>query len=145
MSGSTPNGNYRDELIAIIKDIGQELIDRAEEMVHEDATFIKDFHIDIDIPNPREEDPTITWHHSTLCTNFINRMDPSKGLKSRIIKEEKTAYWLEHWDPILYVRFVECSDCGHTVTIKGRSESLAYVPDKCPNCNAAIKGIKCDT
>lgn len=143
MSGSTPNGNYRDELVAIIKDIGQELIDRAEEMVHEDATFIKDFHIDINIPNPRIEDSTITWHHSTLCTNFINRMDPSKGLKSRSVKEN-TAYWTNNFDAISGDFYASCSRCEYTVR-RGLFVSMDNLPDVCPFCKAIMKNSKCDT
>lgn len=65
---------YRDELVAIIKDMGQELIDRAEEMVAPDAKYIGDFNIDINIPNPREEAPSITYSTSTFCFNHNKRM-----------------------------------------------------------------------
>ena len=143
MSGSTPNGNYRDELVAIIKDIGQELIDRAEEMVAEDATFIKDFYIDIDIPNPRDEDPTITWHHSTLCTNYLNRRDPGLELKSRSVKE-KTAYWLNNYNRISGEFYVSCSGCDYVVKHKALLD-LFEAPDVCPSCKAIMKNSKCDT
>ena len=133
MSGSTPNGNYRDELVAIIKDIGQELIDRAEEMVAEDATFIKDFYIDIDIPNPREEEPTITWRHSTLCTNYINRMDPSRGLKSRCMTP-KRARWVRVYDPISGGDTAKCSACD-----KWSGTSYDRAPKTCPGCNAYMR------
>lgn len=144
MSGSTPNGNYRDELVAIIKDIGQELIDRAEEMVAEDATFIKDFHIDIDISNPRDEDPTITWHHSTLCTNYLNRRNPGLELKSRSVEEKNTAYWMNNYNPIEGAFYVHCSNCEYVVkrdAFVGQFEA----PEICPSCKAIMKNSKCDT
>lgn len=67
------NNNYREELVAIIKDMGKDLIERAEEMVAEGAKFIGDFHIDIDIPNPMEEAPSITYYTKTFSTNFMDR------------------------------------------------------------------------
>jgi len=39
------NKLHRDELVARIKDAGQELIDRAEEMVSENTDLISDFSI----------------------------------------------------------------------------------------------------
>lgn len=143
MSGSTPNGNYRDELVAIIKDIGQELIDRAEEMVAEDATFIKDFHIDIDIPNPRDEDPTITWQHSTLCTNYLNRIDPGLELKSRSVRE-KTAYWYPDFDCISGDYYISCSGCEYVIR-RGVFINDQDLPEVCPSCKAIMKNSKCDT
>lgn len=74
MSNTIRNENYRDELIAIIKDVGKELIERAEEMVAEDASYITDFHIDVDIPQPCEGYPLISWQMETFCTNYHNRV-----------------------------------------------------------------------
>ena len=73
MSTKVEFETYRDELVQIIKEVGQELIDRAEEMVSEDLNFIKDFHISIDIPNTNEDQPTIAWNASTICKNYLNR------------------------------------------------------------------------
>lgn len=130
---------YRDELVDIIKDVGKELIERAEEMVSEDATFIKDFHISIDIPNPREEDPTITWSHSTLCTNFLNRKDPGLGLKSKSVKEEKkaTGYWMHEYDPMMGESYVRCSECRYVV--RGEGPLFTRAPDTCPGCKASME------
>lgn len=65
--------SYRDELVEIIKDCGKELIERAEEMVGEGASYIQDFNINIYIPNPNAEGPTISWDTSTICKNYLNR------------------------------------------------------------------------
>lgn len=131
---ATNDKPYRDELVDIIKDVGKELIERAEEMVSEDATFIRDFHISIDIPNPREEDPTITWSHSTLCTNFLNRKDPGLGLKSKSVKEEKKARWMEVFDPISGGTTAKCSNCdGWSGT------SYERTPKTCPYCKAIME------
>ena len=64
---------YRDELVDIIKDVGKELINRAEEMVSEDCKMITNFSITIDIPQSMEGPPAITWSTSTLVNEFINR------------------------------------------------------------------------
>ena len=65
--------NYRDELIQTIKLMGQELIDRAESMVHEDCDMITNFNINIDIPQPIDGYPDLTWSTSTLSKNFYNK------------------------------------------------------------------------
>lgn len=64
---------YRDELVQTIKLMGQELIDRAESMVHEDCDMITNFNINIDIPNPNEAAPELTWSTSALSKNFYNK------------------------------------------------------------------------
>jgi Pyruvate/2-oxoacid:ferredoxin oxidoreductase delta subunit len=134
---ATNDKPYRDELVDIIKDIGQELIDRAEEMVSEDATFIRDFNINIDIPNPREEDPTITWSHSTLCTNFLNRKDPGLGLKSKSVKEKATGYWMHEYNAMANESCVRCSNCYYIV----KSDEIGFLraPDTCPGCHATME------
>jgi hypothetical protein len=68
------DNKYRDELVQIIKDMGQELINRAEEMVSEDAQFITDFNIMIAIPNPRDELPSITYSGSTFSKVYMDRI-----------------------------------------------------------------------
>lgn len=62
--------NYRAELVQIIKDMGQELIDRAESMVHEDCDMITNFNINIDIPQPVDGCPELTWSTSVISKNF---------------------------------------------------------------------------
>lgn len=42
--------NYRKELVKQIKDVGEELIVRAETLVPEDLDLISDFYIDISFP-----------------------------------------------------------------------------------------------
>lgn len=73
MAVKTEFKSYRDELVSIIKDCGQELIDRAEEMVAKDARYIGDFNINISIPHPTVEPPMITWDTSTPCTAYTRR------------------------------------------------------------------------
>jgi hypothetical protein len=134
---ATNDKSYRDELVDIIKDIGQELVDRAEEMVSEDATFIRDFHISIDIPNSIEKDPTITWSHSTLCTNFLNRKDPGLELKSKSVKKKATGYWMHQYDPMAGESYVRCSNCHYVV----KSDEIGFLraPDYCPGCKASME------
>lgn len=64
---------YRDELVQTIKLMGQELIDRAESMVHEDCDMITNFNINIDIPQPMDGHPELTWSTSALSKNFYNK------------------------------------------------------------------------
>lgn len=66
---------YRDELVQVIKDIGQEIIDRAESMVGPDVDMIGDFGISIDIPQPMDGPPQLTWSTSVLVKNFYNRIE----------------------------------------------------------------------
>jgi hypothetical protein len=65
--------NYRDQLVQIIKDVGQEIIDRAESMVDKDVDLITNFNISVDIPQPVLEAPSITWSTQTLVKNFVER------------------------------------------------------------------------
>lgn len=71
--------NYRDELIQTIKDMGQELIDRAESMVHENCDMITNFNINIDIPQPVDGSPELTWSTSVINKTFYNRMGRAAG------------------------------------------------------------------
>lgn len=136
---STPDKKYRDQLVTLIKDVGQELIDRAEEMVSEDASFIKDFHISIDIPNPHESDPTITWSHSTLCTRAINRMTDAKFRPTVMDKNKKTGYWLVNYDPRWGRTECKCSECGDVRLYPGPISFARDYPETCPNCQAEMK------
>lgn len=54
---------YRDKLVQLIKDSGQELIDRAEDMVGENLDAIASFTIYIDLPQDtdRVNYPSIEW------------------------------------------------------------------------------------
>ena len=70
---SVNTSKYRDELIQTIKDMGQELIDRAESMVHEDCDMITNFNINIDIPQPMDGSPELTWSTSVLSKNFFSK------------------------------------------------------------------------
>lgn len=71
--------NYRDELIQTIKDMGQELIDRAESMVHEDCDMITNFNINIDISQPMDGHPELTWSTSVINKTFYDRMGRTAG------------------------------------------------------------------
>lgn len=60
---------YHDKLVAMIKACGQELIDRAEEMVSEDAKPYTD--VDINILLGVGKIPTITWNIETVATRAV--------------------------------------------------------------------------
>lgn len=66
------NKNYRDQLVDYIKDAGQELIDRAEQMVDENTDCITDFSISIKF----EQNciPVIEWVTEVITKNTIERM-----------------------------------------------------------------------
>lgn len=57
---------YRSELIEQIKATGQEIIDRAEQMVSEDTKLISDFSITCRFS--QEEFPTVQW-----TTEVVNK------------------------------------------------------------------------
>lgn len=67
------NKNYRDRLVDYIKDVGQELIDRAEQMVDEDTDYISDFSIRIKFD--RDCIPVIECITEVLTKNTIERME----------------------------------------------------------------------
>lgn len=65
---------YPELLIDYIKDAGQELIDRAEEMVSKDTDLISDFWIDIRFEQDMLSIPEITWGTSVICKNTHERL-----------------------------------------------------------------------
>lgn len=54
------NKLYRDELVARIKDAGQELIDRAEQMISENTDLISSFSIYLRL-DTEDHIPSIEW------------------------------------------------------------------------------------
>lgn len=52
---------YRDELVANIRAVGQELIDRADQMVSPDLDMISDFEIHIHFDPSMHGFPTLTF------------------------------------------------------------------------------------
>lgn len=62
---------YRDILVEQIKSAGQQLIDRAEEMVSEKLTFVTGFTINVDIPQPADRPVSISWTAETIDTNQL--------------------------------------------------------------------------
>lgn len=62
---------YRDILVEQIKSAGQQLIDRAEEMVSEKLAFITGFTINVDIPQPADRPVVISWTAETIDTNQL--------------------------------------------------------------------------
>jgi len=65
------NKKYRDILVEQIKSAGQQLIDRAEEMVSEKLTFVTGCTINVDIPQPADRLVTISWTTETIDTNQL--------------------------------------------------------------------------
>lgn len=66
---------YREELIRLIKEAGQDLIDRAEEMVGENLDMITDFSINIYFPQGEIYTlPEISWTTETVSKNSFNRI-----------------------------------------------------------------------
>lgn len=67
--------NYRDDLVQQIKDAGQELIDRAEDMVSKNTEFISDFSINIYFPQGDYVPvPEITWTTEVVTKNTVDRL-----------------------------------------------------------------------
>lgn len=65
--------NYRDELVARIKEIGQDLIDRAESMVNEEVCAeLTGFSIYVDVA-VRDSIPSIEYTTSFVSKNTIKR------------------------------------------------------------------------
>lgn len=66
---------YREELVQEIKDVGQELIDRADELVPKDLRLITGFSIRIDF-NQGEclPIPDIICEYGTFCRNTQKRI-----------------------------------------------------------------------
>lgn len=67
------NNEYRDILVNQIKSAGQQLIDRAEEMISENLSYITGFSINIDIPQPSDEPVSISWTVETIGTNELKK------------------------------------------------------------------------
>lgn len=67
MKNLTEPNNYRNELVQQIKDAGQELIDRAEDMVSENTDMITDFNIHISFA--QENYPLITFETEVFPKN----------------------------------------------------------------------------
>lgn len=65
---------YREELIQRIKDVGQELIDRADEMVSENTELITNFYININNIDKPSELPTIDWTTEVVNRNTSDRL-----------------------------------------------------------------------
>lgn len=65
---------YREELVQEIKEVGQELIDRADELVPKDLQFVTGFSIHIDF---NQGDcipiPDITCKYGSICINSKKR------------------------------------------------------------------------
>ena len=68
---------YRDTLVQQIKDAGQELINRAESMVHPETDLITDFSITIRLKH--DEFPTIDYTTSVINEVACNRIIYQKG------------------------------------------------------------------
>ena len=66
---------YRDDLVQTIKDIGQEIIDRAESMVDSGVDMITEFSIWADIPQPMDGLPTLGWSTKVVVKNFYDRQN----------------------------------------------------------------------
>lgn len=67
------NKLYRDELVARIKDAGQELIDRAEQMVSENTDLISSFSIYLRL-DAEDHIPSIEWSTEVINKNSYNRL-----------------------------------------------------------------------
>ena len=65
---------YREELVQRIKDAGQELIDRADEMISEDTELIANFYININNIDKMSELPTIDWTTEVVNRNTGDRL-----------------------------------------------------------------------
>lgn len=67
---------YRDELVEQIRLVGQELIDRAEEMVAPDMNMIADFSINIVFAKSYDHVPLpeISWSTMTYSKNVLHNL-----------------------------------------------------------------------
>lgn len=66
------NNNYRDKLVQQIKDAGQELINRAESMIHPDANMVTDFYISLNFSQGNF--PEITYSTSVVNKTTVDRL-----------------------------------------------------------------------
>jgi hypothetical protein len=69
---------YREELVLRIKEAGQELIDRAEQMISKDTDAISDFSLYINLNQVDLLVPTIEWSTSVISKNTLDRMREEK-------------------------------------------------------------------
>lgn len=66
---------YRDKMVRMIQEAGQELIDRVENMVSDSLDWVSGFSISIRIPNNCERDiPVIEYTVEIINKNTIARM-----------------------------------------------------------------------
>lgn len=133
---------YRDELIQTIKLMGQELIDRAESMVHDDCEMITNFNINIDIPQPMDGPPELTWSTSVVSKNFWEKqIGHSIGEAKQEIQiesvtvEKKHGHWDTSYDPFEQATSIKCSECGFVTNYEGQTT----FPHECPNCKAVME------
>lgn len=74
MSVDITETNYREELVKQIKDVGEELIIRAETLVPENLDLISDFYIDISFPQGDcVPIPEITVHTTVNAKRTLDR------------------------------------------------------------------------
>lgn len=66
------NKKYRDQLVKQIRDAGQELIDRAETMVHPDLDLITDFNITLSFS--QDSFPEITFSTSVVNKTAVDHL-----------------------------------------------------------------------
>lgn len=66
------NKKYRDKLVQQIKDAGQELINRAETMVHPDLDLITDFYITLSFS--QENFPEVSFSTSIVNKTTVDRL-----------------------------------------------------------------------
>lgn len=64
---------FRDKLVAYIKDAGQDLIDRSEQMVGPDTDLISEFNIHISFPQEFGFIPVIEWSTEVISKNAHKR------------------------------------------------------------------------
>ena len=89
---------YRDELIETIKATGQEIIDRAESMVDPNVDMITNFSITVDIPQPIDAAPSITWSTTVYNKNCIKlhenrasaKVNMDHNVESVVIERKET-------------------------------------------------------
>lgn len=66
------NKKYRDKLVQQIKDAGQELINRAETMIHPDLNLITDFYIALNFS--QENFPEVSFSTSVANKTTVDRL-----------------------------------------------------------------------
>lgn len=81
------NKKYHDLLVQQIKDAGQEIINRAETMVHPDLGLITDFYITISFS--QENFPEISFSTSVINETYRERLR-KKEVDICVLEKEKT-------------------------------------------------------